>query len=361
MIVCARCNKENQDHYKFCLGCGAEMPKDGAPKAFTPPTPPSGFTAGAPAGAGQRPPAAAPAAAAPVAAPPPSGAHALPAPVAPQAAGASQCGKCGAMVNAGFKFCGTCGAPMGAAAPAPAAAPSAPPGPAAIQAPAAAPPAPAAAAPAPTSTPKGFLTLIRPDGSEGDRFPFGDGTTVIGRDSGALFAADAYLSPKHATLVFKNGQLAITDGASLNCVYVKVQRETPVELIAGSIFRVGQEVIRFDAIPAPAPGPDGVERMGSPNPGFIGKISLVIGRDSCGNAFPIPPHGLHLGRERGDVIFPDDGYVSGLHCRVHSDGGKIMLTDVGSSNGTFLRIRSERIIKSGDLILLGQQLFRVQY
>src|SRR5580692_6257640 len=33
MTVCNRCGKENQDHYKFCLGCGAELtaaPKPGS-------------------------------------------------------------------------------------------------------------------------------------------------------------------------------------------------------------------------------------------------------------------------------------------------------------------------------------------
>ena len=25
MITCNRCGKENQDHYKFCLGCGNEL------------------------------------------------------------------------------------------------------------------------------------------------------------------------------------------------------------------------------------------------------------------------------------------------------------------------------------------------
>ena len=32
VIVCPRCSKENQDHYKFCLGCGAELtaPKPGS-------------------------------------------------------------------------------------------------------------------------------------------------------------------------------------------------------------------------------------------------------------------------------------------------------------------------------------------
>ena len=29
MIVCLNCGKENQDHYKFCLGCGAKLPSPG--------------------------------------------------------------------------------------------------------------------------------------------------------------------------------------------------------------------------------------------------------------------------------------------------------------------------------------------
>src|SRR5665647_3914819 len=37
MTVCNRCGKENQDHYKFCLGCGAELtaaPKPGGDVAM---------------------------------------------------------------------------------------------------------------------------------------------------------------------------------------------------------------------------------------------------------------------------------------------------------------------------------------
>src|SRR4051794_27370492 len=33
MTVCNRCGKENQDHYKFCLGCGAELTAPKAPAA----------------------------------------------------------------------------------------------------------------------------------------------------------------------------------------------------------------------------------------------------------------------------------------------------------------------------------------
>src|SRR5205814_4374455 len=45
VITCPKCSKDNQDHYKFCLGCGAELPRDAAPKKFAPGTPPQGVPA----------------------------------------------------------------------------------------------------------------------------------------------------------------------------------------------------------------------------------------------------------------------------------------------------------------------------
>jgi len=129
-------------------------------------------------------------------------------------------------------------------------------------------------------------------------------------------------------------------------------------LKTGDIFRIGQEIIRFESLATQPPSPDGVARLGAPSKGYIGRIALVIGREEVGNAFPIPESGIQLGRERGDVLFPEDGYVSGLHCRLSWDGTALSLIDLGSSNGTFVRI-SEGEFRSGDILLMGQQLFRV--
>ena len=87
MITCPKCSKENQDHYKFCLGCGAELPREHAPKPFSPQTPPHGVPAVNPrcGSAGVRcasRPAPAPAAAPAMAAAP----RRAPAPLAPQVA-----------------------------------------------------------------------------------------------------------------------------------------------------------------------------------------------------------------------------------------------------------------------------------
>ena len=174
-----------------------------------------------------------------------------------------------------------------------------------------------------------------------------------------MFGGDSYLSPKHATFTVGGGRITVRDESSLNGVYLKIARDTPIELKPGNIFRIGQEIIRFEKLAPPSPSPDGVERMGSPADGILGRLSLITGRDTTGNSFTIPAHGIHLGRERGDVIFPEDGYVSGLHCRVAAEAGRMFLTDLGSSNGTYVRLNDEKEVRTGDILLMGQQLFRV--
>jgi pSer/pThr/pTyr-binding forkhead associated (FHA) protein len=205
------------------------------------------------------------------------------------------------------------------------------------------------------------LTALRADGSEAGTFRLPDGPTVtVGRDTGSIFAGDSYLSPRHATFTRRGAQLAVKDEGSLNGVYLKLKPNEPCLLEFGDVFRIGQEIIRFEELRGLPASPDGVERFGSPARGYIGRLALVIGRDTTGNAFPIPERGVHCGRERGDILFSEDGYVSGLHCRVaRGNDGRVYLTDVGSSNGTFIRLGAEHTLVGGDILLMGQQLFRI--
>ncbi|MBK7400205.1 MAG: FHA domain-containing protein [Myxococcales bacterium] len=401
MITCPKCAKENQDHYKFCLGCGAELPRDAAPKAFAPKTPPHGMKAApaaAPPAAGPPPVAPPPAAppvapppAAPVAAPPPVAAPAPPpAPIAaPPPAPVAAPPRPAPVPAPAAPIAPPVAAPVAAPAPPPVAAPvavAAPPAAPAATGPqvtcptcgftnppsnkfcqscgtvltglaaAASVPPPPAAAGAPGSA---TLTALRADGTDAGTFNLPAGSTTVGRDLGGVFGGDSYLSPKHATFKVNGGKITVRDESSLNGVYLKIARDTPTELKSTDIFRIGQELIRFERLQAPAPSADGVERLGSPADGIVGRLLLVTGRDTTGNAFTIPAHGIHMGRERGDVIFPEDGYVSGLHCRIAPEAGRMFLTDLGSSNGTYVRLNEEREVHSGDVILMGQQLFRV--
>ncbi len=374
MITCSRCQKENQDHYKFCLGCGAKIdPPAVAPpaeqaletaKTALPPPPDvpvsNPFAGGAarlptlapaPKPSTLKPQVSPPGLSPPVETPASEAAAALAefAPISTSSQGASEpCPQCGKMVISTHAFCGGCGyriKPAGGAAVTPSVKP--------VQKTMFMAPTPA------KTTPRGHLTLIRPDGTEGGVHPLQEGENLAGRGQGSLFDADPYLSPRHGEFVLGADGLLVKDLRSLNGVFVKIAAEERLE--SGDIFRIGQELLRFDVIATAAPLEDGTEIIGTPNPGYWGRISVIVGRDVDGPAFPLFDESVVLGRERGDILFPEDGYVSGTHAQITLRDGQAYLSDLGSSNGTFFRIHGSRALPSGSLLLMGQQLFRASF
>jgi len=61
-----------------------------------------------------------------------------------------------------------------------------------------------------------------------------------------------------------------------------------------------------------------------------------------------------------DLPIADDDYVSRQHaCLVQSDGS-ILLKDLESSNGTFLRVQKPTVLEHGDEFLIGTRLLRLE-
>lgn len=345
MIACPRCGKENKDHFKYCLGCGAPLPKpeQSIPKAKEseaspalaktekpPETVKEPVRESADEGNEEEP------------ASPPEGSSTVKKPADAPAAGEVECSKCGQANPASFRFCGACGGPLEAEEPEEE-------GTSIVS---------AISADAPSAAVKGKLVLIKPDGSEGATYEIVGEECTVGRESGEPFASDPFMSPEHATFIAGDGDVTLRDEGSLNGVYLRVEPERPVKLADGAMFRVGQEILRYDAW-SDSRSESGVTFLGTPDPGFVGRVSLVIGRETDGNAFCIPTDGIQMGRERGEILFPDDGYVSGLHCSLAAVDDEMFLTDLGSSNGTYVRVADETTLQDGDLLLLGQQLFRI--
>ena len=358
MINCSNCGKENQDHYKFCLGCGARL----AGMAVAPAAPPR-----SPGGTVLSPAQSSPASAAPklavpslvvpnvVAAPVVAPVVApVAAPVAPPVAPAlGACTSCGMGNPPGFLFCGRCGSRLGPVS-----------GPSAAAAPvvSAASPAPPRAEPvAPVARKPGLrasLHLLREDGSEGGTLHLEDGPVPFGRDYGPPFDTDFYLNPRHCAFTVAADGVRVDDLNPINGVYRKI--EGSIELQHGDTFRVGQELLYYEDLPEPEVLPDGTERMGSPNQGYWGRVSVLVETGRACEAMPVVGAEFQIGRERGDLTFPTDGYVSSSHCRVVGDDSGVYLEDRGSSNGTYLRVRSGTVVPFGSLVLIGQQLFHVR-
>ncbi len=68
---------------------------------------------------------------------------------------------------------------------------------------------------------------------------------------------------------------------------------------------------------------------------------------------------LVIGRDSASNIAINDAEVSRKHARLNFQGGKYVIEDLGSTNGTFVngqRVTSATVLKSGDVVSLGEQI-----
>gem|GEM_PF-1021669 len=94
-------------------------------------------------------------------------------------------------------------------------------------------------------------------------------------------------------------------------------------------------------------------------PPVIGRLHLVMEGGQPGEVYELGDDTV-IGRNTGDINFPHDGFMSGRHARIVRQGSVFTLTDEGSRNGTFIKLKGEAELQPGDMILVGKQLFRFE-
>jgi pSer/pThr/pTyr-binding forkhead associated (FHA) protein len=327
MIKCSKCGRENDDSFTFCLDCGTGLkPGDGEAAKDTEPTTP------------------APAPAAP-AEPKPAAAEPKPAAAAAEAE-AAECSKCGAKLQTDDTFCSSCGHRVGEDTAK---------GSTQFM---------HVASPDIAKKPRARLILVKPDGTEGTVFNLAAEKTTIGRTHGIImFPKDVYISPRHAALVFKEGELSITDLDSLNGIYYRMTGEE--QIFPGTYFRIGRQLLRlevpgdFQQMSIEAPQGDDSTFWGSPPPQVWARLVQVLEGGKIGEIHLLTQPELIIGREEGEIRFPEDGFISSRHCMLVNQDGDCHLRDLGSSNGTYLRIRKTQKLKSDDRVQIGNQVLKV--
>jgi pSer/pThr/pTyr-binding forkhead associated (FHA) protein len=209
------------------------------------------------------------------------------------------------------------------------------------------------------------LVLERGEAPEGATFPLDTETIEAGRARGTVvFRDDPCLAPHHATFFYRGGALHLRDEGAPGGVYLRL-RGLSVPLRPGDHFAVGDRLLRYAGpLPsAPPPPLDGTRRLGAPRPtsaaivieerlegGLPGRVwvragpSVTIGRGGCA------------------VSLGDDPFLSQSHAEILVEGeGGARLRDLGSSNGTYLRVppHAERELRDGDCLRMGREVLRV--
>jgi pSer/pThr/pTyr-binding forkhead associated (FHA) protein len=265
--------------------------------------------------------------------------------------------------------------------------------------------------------PRARVVVIAKDGGEGASYSVGE-VLDFGRSEGdVIVAEDRYLSPRHARLVRRGERIYLRDLGSTNGLYLRLRPSSSPAApaapaapqapqtndangnananananpgsktggLAGGtaggtgalslahplrdqdLLLVGQQVLRFEVVNDAEEGlgpasQHGTLLFGSPATPRYARLCQRTVEGVIRDVFYIRKAETVLGRESGAVVFAEDPFLSRRHAtvRVEKDPRRFLLTDLGSSNGTFVQVRGEIAIESGDQFRIGQQLFRV--
>ena len=81
-----------------------------------------------------------------------------------------------------------------------------------------------------------------------------------------------------------------------------------------------------------------------------------------GAAYTLESEQITIGRDSTNGIAINDAEISRRHARLTFQGGKYILEDLGSTNGTFVngqRLAGPRVLKTGEVVSFGEQIVLV--
>lgn len=204
------------------------------------------------------------------------------------------------------------------------------------------------------------VVLLRGEGVEGLSYQLNSEHHVVGRTGQIVFADDKFVSPRHADLYYRDGQLYAKDEGSLNGVYLAMREPRALEF--GETFVVGEQVFRLDVVTDGPETPDAVGTFASTSPSApaLFRVSQLLEGGGVGLSVRAVAGTIRIGREGVEMNFPCDVHLSNLHCKLEERGGRVWLEDAQSRNGTYVRIRGEVALQHGDCLFVGKQLLRVE-
>lgn len=183
--------------------------------------------------------------------------------------------------------------------------------------------------------------------------PVGE-TALIGSSGSVGLPGERFCHPREAELVYRDGRLWLSDLEGGNGVFLRIR--TPVELEFGDEFIVGDQLIVVDKNPVPddGPDPDPTYFYSSPKWPSSFRVTQMFEGGAPGSCIVARGNTLQIGSVIGDLVFSGDPLVDQQHCIIEEQAGTVVLTDLSSRTGVFVRIRGEQELVHGDELLIGR-------
>lgn len=201
------------------------------------------------------------------------------------------------------------------------------------------------------------------DAAGGREFLLKAGTNLVGRDPTAdILLSDVTVSRRHAQVIIEGNtayieELGSTNGTKVNGQPVSVGERVPL----GSMAEV-----QFGNITLVLDLPEGFETPEVAAPSSEEIAAYLVSATDPGQRYPLRAGANKIGRrDSNDIVLPDP-YVSGQHALLEISGTIARLTDLGSTNGTYiegnrLAPNMPTVITAETAFTLGQTAVRLEW
>jgi len=184
--------------------------------------------------------------------------------------------------------------------------------------------------------------------------------SIIGSAGVIALPGERFVCPREAALVVREQRLWLHPFEDGNGVFLRIK--TPAVLEIGDEFVVGDQLLRIARNPATNDGPDPGPTYFYSSPRWLSSFRIVQIFEGGALGACVLAHGttLQIGSTYGDFVFPSDPLVSEQHCLVEEQADAILLTDLGSRTGVFVRVKGEQELAHGDELLVGRTRLMVE-
>jgi pSer/pThr/pTyr-binding forkhead associated (FHA) protein len=206
--------------------------------------------------------------------------------------------------------------------------------------------------------PKVGFRVVPAEGGPENVVPMKGEALTCGKKGDIPLPQDPFVAEVQARFFFQGAKLTVEDVGGNNGTFFRLRIDR--DLKGGSELRMGRQRLVLEPLGPVKPGADGATAWGSPDSGCRFRFVQIFEGGIRGAAYTLKEGDNFIGRETGDITFPTDGFVSGKHAVVRVVGEQVTIKDVGSSNGTFVRLQGPTGLDQGDQLLVGKQLLKVE-
>jgi thioredoxin reductase/ferredoxin len=191
----------------------------------------------------------------------------------------------------------------------------------------------------------GHLVRLLPSDVEEEQYAIGKKRvlTIGRRGADITFENDSLLSDAHASVSHGPDGFHLRNDGGETGVFLRLRPGEAMVIAPGSILRAGRQFLLFETV------------GGAARAVHYDRTGKEVGRYAIGEKTAV------WGRQAPDRnLDPEDGSLSKRHLSVACRDGTLLVGDLKSTNGTYLKVDESVRIGDGDEFRAGQQRFRLR-